>query len=382
MTKWVIILWSIALGLGNEIDAKQTLSWSVPVGHFQDLSDYQTSPLPEMLETSKPRHEWVIQYRGGQRWNDGHDDDDKDDGIDDDDVYDGEDEDDYDDKMRDNKNPNEPASDRYDHSIIDPPSARSRPSKPTGLPQQQRHSRGPMLPNGNANAGSPTNTQNRQRPRRSKHWSQRIASQGLQIGSQLAWGAVQQTGNVAYQLIKPRHVDPTELMGLWRLDQQISSNGMDLASVATVEMDPGPRLVTLKRPNGKTIVEPYTFQKTRLGSYQTEFILPAFLVGETPRLYGYRGTWQRKLADQRVIKLVGKIYKVKQQRFGKSKGKYIFSQSIGTFVARRRMKLIQDDDDDDEGEEFSDNDSAGEEKDPQEAGGQHHEYDDQDYDSE
>ncbi len=180
----------------------------------------------------------------------------------------------------------------------------------------------------------------------SQHWTQRIASQGIKMGSQLAWGAVQQTGNVAYQLVKPRHVDPSELRGLWRIDQQIVSNGVDLASVATVEMDPQQRYLTLKLPDGKVIVESYTFRKTRLGSYKTEFVAPAFLLGATPRLYGYRGTWQRKLADKRVIKLVGKIYSVKKQRFGKDKGKYHFAQPVGTFVARRRMKLSEDDSDD------------------------------------
>lgn len=346
------------------------------------MSDYQTNQVP-VVGTLKPVPYWVIQYRGGQRWNDNDDDDDEDandDSIDDDyDDYEGEEDDEEGtlDKDRDG-----PATDRHDHSMIDPPSTRSRPSKPTALPRQ-----GQVLNQDNPNATSSPNPLNRQPPpsrrrrRRSssKHWTRRIASQGFKVGSQLAWGAVQQTGNVAYQLIKPRHVDPVELMGLWRLDQQIVvSNGVDLASVATVEMDTRQQLLTLKLPNGKTIVEPYTFQKTRLGSYQTEFVIPAFLVGDTPRLYGYRGTWQRKLADQRVIKLVGKIYKVKQQRFGKSKGKYTFSQPIGTFVARRRMKLLQDD----EEEEFSDNDSAENDDRQDDDDGQHMEYDDQEDDSE
>jgi len=134
-----------------------------------------------------------------------------------------------------------------------------------------------------------------------------------------------------------------------------------MASVATVELEARLKVVRLKLPNGKTVVEPFLFQKTRLGSYMTEFVVPAFLVGDTPRLYGYRGTWQRKLADKRVIKLVGKIYTVRKQRFGKDKGKYLFAQPVGTFVARRRMKLSSsedddEDEDDDDVEEVSDDD--------------------------
>lgn len=195
-----------------------------------------------------------------------------------------------------------------------------------------------------------------------------MASSGLKMTSQLAWGAVQQTGKVAYHMVKPRHVELHELTGLWRLDQSIvtnNNNGGDMiASVATVELDPRKRVVRLKLPNGETVVEPFTFQKTRLGSWTTEFVSPAFLVGDTPRLYGYRGTWQRKLADKRVIKLVGKIYTVRKQRFGKDKGKYLYAQAVGTFVARRRMKLTnsnhpqstedEDDESDDEEEEQED----------------------------
>jgi hypothetical protein len=68
---------------------------------------------------------------------------------------------------------------------------------------------------------------------------------------------------------------------------------------------------------------------------------------------------------------VGKIYTVRKQRFGKDKGKYIFAQPVGTFVARRRMKLSSEDDEDaeyeseedfegpDEEEEDDDGDSEG-----------------------
>jgi hypothetical protein len=154
--------------------------------------------------------------------------------------------------------------------------------------------------------------------------------------SNLAWNTVRQSGKVAYNLIRPKHVDLWEVGGLWRLDQQITEKGDKvLASVATVELDPRQRLVFLSMGG----------DETRLGSFQTEFVAPAFLVGETPRLYGYRGTWHRKVADTKVIKLVGIIYAVKKQRFGKGRGGYQFGQAIGTFVARRRLQITEEDDD-------------------------------------
>jgi len=250
-----------------------------------------------------------------------------------------------------------PPVDAYDHSLIDPllddgESSISSISK--SLPSDELDGFDDNM-NGSRRRSPPPPVPRSRRGKPPKHWTQRLASQSLKMGSQLAWGAVQQTGKVAYQLVKPRHVDARELLGPWRLDQQIVLNGRDLASVASVELDPRKRQLTLKLPNGENVVVPYTFRKTRLGSFQTEFVVPAFLVGDTPRLYGYRGTWQRKLADKRVIKLVGKIYRVRQQRFGKSSGKHQFVHSIGTFVARRRMKLSEEDE-----EAYDDDDGASE----------------------
>jgi hypothetical protein len=176
--------------------------------------------------------------------------------------------------------------------------------------------------------------------------------------SQLAWNTMRQSGKVAYHLIQPKHVDLREVGGLWRLDQQITEKGDKvLASVATVELDPKQRLVLLSMVGDdkkKKFAEPFTFTKTRLGSFKTEFVAPAFLVGETPRLYGYRGTWQRKVADTKVIKLVGKIYTVKKQRFGKGRGEYVFGQAIGTFVARRRLQITEEYDDEYDDDEYDD----------------------------
>merc|ERR1712238_103386 len=94
---------------------------------------------------------------------------------------------------------------------------------------------------------------------------------------------------------------------------------------------------------------PYTFVRKNkllkcaiLSSFQTSFVAPAFLIGENQtRLYGYKGTWQRKLADKSVIKLVGKIYQVHKQKFGKKRGEYVFGSAVGTFVMRRRITFTE-----------------------------------------
>ena len=264
---------------------------------------------------------------------------------------------------------------KYDHNLIDPPPDHHHNDEPhssRAFHDDDEEEGGP--PHGRRYPSSSSSSLPTRRMKKKKampHWTQRMASSSLKMTSQLAWGAVQQTGKVAYHIVKPRHVDIRELMGLWRLDQSImgTTNGgsTDMASVATVELDARLKVVRLKLPNGKTVEQPFLFQKTRLGSYMTEFVVPAFLVGDTPRLYGYRGTWQRKLADKRVIKLVGKIYTVRKQRFGKEKGKYLFAQPVGTFVARRRMKLSssedEDDADDDDVDEVSDEDFEAQEDD-------------------
>eukprot|EP00980_Cylindrotheca_fusiformis_P020085 scaffold7161_cov133-Cylindrotheca_fusiformis.AAC.8 len=212
--------------------------------------------------------------------------------------------------------------------------------------------------------------------RKPKHWTQRMAEQSMQMGGKLAWNTIKQPGKLAYLLIRPKHVDLEETGGVWRMDQQVTMKGdRQVASVASIEMNPRKRLVILRQkpppppaavagedeiendsiPKDIIIAEPYTFTKSRLGFYKTSFVAPAFLVGDKPRLYGYKGTWQRKVANTQVIKLVGNIYNVKRQRFGRQKGKYLFDgPSIGTFVARRRIQMEDESDDDyyDEEEEY------------------------------
>ncbi|KAL3925919.1 MAG: hypothetical protein SGARI_005762 [Bacillariaceae sp.] len=279
-------------------------------------------------------------------------------------AYDDDDSDEYDQYDDDD----EADTEKVDHSLLDLPPPESAPRRrPPPSSSRQGRDRRPQQP-----------PHQRQKPirktKKGPHWSQKIATQSIQMTGKLAWNTlVKQPGKLAYNVIRPKYVDIRETDGLWRLEQQVTERGDRIvASVATIELQARPRLVVIRKQedgkegdgdngsNNKTmkiIKEPYTFTKKKLsGSFQTQFVAPAFLVGENQmRLYGYRGTWQRKLADKRVIKLVGKIYQVHKQRFGKQRNEYVFGQAVGTFVARRRIRAHVDDEmDEDEDDEYDD----------------------------
>lgn len=232
----------------------------------------------------------------------------------------------------------------------------------------------------------------------------KLATKSLSFTGSLAWNALVKTpGKLAFHVIRPKHVDLVETFGLWRLDQQIvekaNRRGDDprtITSVATIEFIPAPQpprrekerqrrdsglgsrsypsrppLVVVRHSKSerkdsededdKDVVyrTPYTFIRKNkylkgasLSSFQTSFVAPAFLVGENQtRLYGYKGTWQRKLADKSVIKLKGKIYQVHKQKFGKKRGEYAYGPVVGTFVMRRRISMPEEEyDESDDGE--------------------------------
>lgn len=280
----------------------------------------------------------------------------------------------YDDEDYDSDETEEEEVDEYD-----------RFSKRRRSPPPRISSRRP--PPGSSRRPPPANMPRRgPRKKKSKPWAQRMATQSLQMGGQLAWTAVKTPGKLAYHVVRPKHVELAETGGLWRMDQQVTTRGgKEMASVATVELDARRKLVIVRhRPIQKdqedfekdddqdekdeqdeetkevVIRQPYTFNKSRLGSYKTSFVAPAFLVGDKPRMYGYKGTWQRKMADKHVIKFVGQIYEVKRQRFGKDRGSFQFAgKPVGTFVARRRVQLVEEEDYDDENY-FADSDEEAE----------------------
>ena len=319
--------------------------------------------------------------------------------------YDGESSDEYDSEEEDSeedtaiRREDRNGKTGYDHSMIDPSRPRPRPG-PGYNPKssQQRGKRGNKK--SSSSLSSATNAASA---------ATKLATKSLSMTGSLAWNAlVKQPGKLAFHLIRPKHVDLVETYGLWRLDQQVveksNRRGDDqrtIASVATIEFvrssqpprgargrpgrgpgrgPPPPPLVVVRRSKGgnkdnddgddgddNDIVyrAPYTFVRKNkylkgasLSSFQTSFVAPAFLIGENEtRLYGYKGTWQRKLADKSVIKLKGKIYQVHKQKFGKRRGEYVYGPAVGKFVMRRRISMSEEDyDDDDDDDDDSDND--------------------------
>jgi len=81
---------------------------------------------------------------------------------------------------------------------------------------------------------------------------------------------------------------------------------------------------------------PYTFiERSWPRSCSIEFEARAYQGpnDEEPVTMLYKGYFRRKLADKRVIKIIGKIYQVRRGMLGR-KGK---RELVGTFVARRRI---------------------------------------------
>lgn len=312
------------------------------------------------------------------------------------DEYDSEDEDSEEERM--SRRADRNGKTKYDHSMIDPSRPRPRP-RPGYNPNNSQSGRGKKKP---SSLSSATNAASA---------ATKLATKSLSMTGSLAWNAlVKQPGKLAFHVIRPKHVDLVETYGMWRLDQQVveKSNGRGddqrtIASVATIEFvrspqpprgargrprrgpagrgpgsgPPLPPIVVVRRSkggnkdgDGDEIVyrAPYTFLRKNkylkgasLSSFQTSFVAPAFLIGENQtRLYGYKGSWQRKLADKSVIKLKGKIYQVHKQKFGKKRGEYVYGPAVGTFVMRRRISLSEDDeyDDDSDNDEYEDEDDG------------------------
>ena len=348
---------------------------------------YQSPLLTSSQSQNKPiqSYHWVLllnDLRGGARY-------------DDEDDYD-----DYDDQG-------------YDDEEDVPPRRRPGPnSVPVSDPRSHGRSSHHRLPPSSSSqrrrGGHPPPTGRRppMRGKRPKHWTQRMATKTLGIGSSVVMGTVKQTGKLAYNIAKPKKVSLPEINGLWRIDQQIvegpknAPNPRVLASVATITLDARRRVVIVKdagRENSggeneksanvnsqkeqQVLQRPFQFTKSRLGFYKTEFVAPIFLVGDKPRWYGYRGTWQRKLADPEVIKFVGKIYIVRKQKFGKEKGKWLFGNSIGTFVARRRVQIDDEDEYDDDGYDDDEYDDVDDYDNDGDGYDQDNDYEDGGYDS-
>jgi hypothetical protein len=161
-------------------------------------------------------------------------------------------------------------------------------------------------------------------------------------------------------------VEIKELWGLWRLDQQLNEYDDDLVDCqATIELTPKGQVVvflhTESADKSRDLYSssPYTFtERMWPKACKIEFVARAFLRPDDPQplSFMYKGYTYRKVADPKVIKITGSIYRLEKTGW---RGKKVQAKPVGTFVARRRMRVNLDsdmssdneEDDDDEDEE-------------------------------
>jgi len=181
-----------------------------------------------------------------------------------------------------------------------------------------------------------------------------LATMSLSLSKKAAVTAVQTSGKAAFYLMRPKSVSHKEIWGIWRLDQQVG------LKQATANIELTPRGMVIIR-DGKHIIwkAPYRFiEPTWPKMCRVEFEARAFQPANgrgKPWLLFYKGYLERKVADSKVIKMVGKLYEVEcpKNMFGKELP--VRYKKIGSFVGRKRV-MIEDDDEfeDPEGDVFED----------------------------
>jgi hypothetical protein len=166
-----------------------------------------------------------------------------------------------------------------------------------------------------------------------------------------------QSGKAAYYLIRPKKVQVKELFGLWRMDQSMMVYDDDEepeSTSATIEVTTAGTIILPRNSDGNGNGDGGSDDHMR-SRYK---FTPAHLTASAKlewrredghqRLYFYKAYIHRKVADPSVIKLKGKIYRVDHTGW---RGKTEKMVPVGTFVARRRLRLLPDENQDDDEEE-------------------------------
>lgn len=148
------------------------------------------------------------------------------------------------------------------------------------------------------------------------------------------------SAKVAHNLVTPKHVEWSELVGLWRLDQWMIEEDRSIQS--TIELTPRKTVIICsgEQTRRKTTVQASFTPSHWPMSARIEFTNPI-------NKFHYICTVERKLLAKSVLKLRGKIY---SKRWGRK-------VLVGEFVGRRRLKLVLDGEDDngeDEGDSQED----------------------------
>lgn len=211
--------------------------------------------------------------------------------------------------------------------------------------------------------------------RKKKGFLRKVTQTSLKLTTKAVTGAAKLSGKSAYYLLRPKHVERQEMIGLWRIDQQVGGLddddgggddiGLPVEASAVVEFTKEGDVILQNAATNQTFRSSFTFSKQKWpASAKIEFAARAFVVpsdndnddennnndasdGEKPPpppppppLYFYRGYVHRKVADASVIKIKGKIYRIQKTGWRGNTVKHVL---IGTFEARKRLQLIEED---------------------------------------
>lgn len=180
-----------------------------------------------------------------------------------------------------------------------------------------------------------------------------LAEKSYALTTHAVTATAKQSGKAAYYLIRPKKVELKELTGLWRMDQSMlyDDNNMEEqeTSSVTMEVTPAGTILVPRRNDNRDDGDGDDDTKSRYTFTPAHLTASAKLEWRREG-YFYRAYVHRKVADPSVIKLKGKIYRIDQTGW---RGKNEKLVAVGTFVARRRLRLLPDDEeeDDDDDEE-------------------------------
>ena len=172
-----------------------------------------------------------------------------------------------------------------------------------------------------------------------------LAEKSYALTTHALSATAKQSGKAAYYLIRPKKVELKELFGLWRMDQ---------AMVVYEDEEPETSSATIEVTPAGTIIVPRSGDGDGGNDHQSRYTFsPAHLTASAKlewrrEGYFYKAYIHRKVADSSVIKLKGKIYRIDHTGW---RGKNEKLVPVGTFVARRRLRLLPTDDEEDNEEE-------------------------------
>ncbi|CAB9525456.1 expressed unknown protein (Partial), partial [Seminavis robusta] len=154
----------------------------------------------------------------------------------------------------------------------------------------------------------------RKKKKKKKNAFVELAKSSLNLSKKAAVTTVQTSGKAAYYLMRPKSISEREILGVWRLDQQV---GMK-QSTANIELTSRGQVI-IRSGDDETIIwkAPFSFvAPTWPQSCRVEFEARAFQPAgsKKPRLFFYKGYLERKMADSSVIKMSGILYEIERPK--------------------------------------------------------------------